>query len=87
MFNEISIINWKILEIFLPLDSGKELQASLQHAPEAPSEPLPPDPPLRRTQILEPLVRKYLNSAFLMGLGDKLQEASEFVKILLENSM
>ena len=81
MFNEISIKNWKILEIFLPLDSGKELQASLQHAAGAPSEPLPPDPPLRRTEILEPPMRKYRNSAFVLGSEAKLPEAIEFVKL------
>ena len=58
-----------MLEIFLPLDSGKDLQASLQHAAGAPSEPFPPDPPIRRTQFLEPPMRKYRNSAFCNGLG------------------
>ena len=40
MFNEISIQIWKILEIFLPLDAGKGLQAFVQPAPGAPSVPL-----------------------------------------------
>ena len=73
------------MEILLPLDAGKGLQASLQHAAGAPSGPLPPAP--RRTQILEPPVRKYRNSAFVTGSEAKPTEAIEFIKDLLENSM
>ena len=75
------------MEIFLTLDAGKELQASLQHAAGAASEALPPRSPLRRPQILEPPVRKYRNSAFVTDSEAKPMEAIEFIKVLLENSM
>ena len=64
------------MEIFLTLDAGKELQASMQHAAGAASEALPPRSPLRRPQILEPPVRKYRNSAFVMGSEAKPRKLS-----------